>query len=84
MLLQTECLLKVVRPSQTEVGLLTEDVIVKDDLVVAGILSVMRGRDGIQVEARNAWVLAIRDQKLKRLEMFQTKAEAPEAAGLRN
>ena len=59
-----------------------EDVFAEGDQLVAAIFSVMRGRGDIKVTARNAWLLTIRDQKLKRLEMFQTKAEALEAAGL--
>lgn len=59
-----------------------EDVIDEDDRLVAAMRSVMRGRGGIEVEARNAWLITLRDAKLVRLEMFQTKPEALEAAGL--
>lgn len=50
--------------------------------LVAAILSVMQGRDGLQVEARNAWLITVANGKLSRLEMFQTHTEALEAAEL--
>jgi ketosteroid isomerase-like protein len=65
-----------------EIHMEVEDVVEEADRVVATMLSVMRGRDGIEVKARNAWLLTIRDEKLLRLEMFQTRADALEAAGL--
>jgi ketosteroid isomerase-like protein len=43
----------------------------------------MRGRDGIEVQARSAWLIAIRDGKQTSLTLYQTKQEAVEAAGLR-
>jgi ketosteroid isomerase-like protein len=60
-----------------------EDVVEVGGGLVAGMLSVMQGRGGIEVEARNAWLIALRNGKLARLEMFQTMAEALEAAGTR-
>jgi ketosteroid isomerase-like protein len=65
-----------------EIRIEVEDVVEVDDRLVAAVLSVMRGRDGIEVEARNAWLIAIRNGRLSRLEMFQTKAEALQAAGV--
>lgn len=65
-----------------EIHMEVEDVVEEGDRVVATMLSVMRGRDGIEVAARNAWLLTIRDEKLLRLDMFQTRGEALEAAGL--
>ena len=50
------------------------------ELLVTAMLSTMRGREGIEVQARNAWLIAYRDGKLRRLTMFQTKEEALEAA----
>jgi ketosteroid isomerase-like protein len=43
----------------------------------------MRGRDGIEVQARSAWLITIRDDKQTSLTLYQTKQEALEAAGLR-
>jgi ketosteroid isomerase-like protein len=42
----------------------------------------MRGRDGIQVEARSAWLITFRDGKQTSLTLYQTEQEALEAAGL--
>jgi ketosteroid isomerase-like protein len=41
-----------------------------------------RGRDGIEVQARSAWVWTIRDGKLAHLCLYQEQEEALEAAGL--
>jgi len=59
-----------------------EDIVEAGDQLVAAVLSVMSGRDGIEVEARNAWLVTLRDGRLARLEMFQAKHEALQAAGL--
>lgn len=64
-----------------EIRIEIEDVIEIGDRLVAAMLSVMRGRGGIEVEARNTWLITLRDGRLARLEMFQTQAEALEAAG---
>ena len=42
----------------------------------------MRGRDGIEVEAKSAFVFTVEGKLTTRLEMFQKEAEAVEAAGL--
>jgi ketosteroid isomerase-like protein len=65
-----------------EVRIEIEDLIENGNQLVAAILSVMRGRGGIEVEARNAWAITMDRGKLRRLEMFQTKDEALAAAGL--
>ena len=44
----------------------------------------LRGRDGIEVQARSAWLITIRDGELTSLTLHQTKQEALEAAGLRS
>jgi ketosteroid isomerase-like protein len=41
------------------------------------------GRDGIEVQARTTWVWTIRDGTTVRIAMYQGRAEALEAAGLR-
>ena len=43
----------------------------------------LRGRDGIETQARSAWVLTFRDGQQTSLTLYQTKQEALEAAGLR-
>jgi hypothetical protein len=42
----------------------------------------MRGRDGIEVTARNTSVYTLEDGLITRLRMFQERAEALEATGL--
>ena len=63
-----------------EIRIEIEDVVEVGDRLVAAMLSLMRGRGGIEVEARNAWLIELRNGRLARLEMFQTKGEALEAA----
>ena len=41
------------------------------------------GRQGIEVAATSAWVYTVEDGLITRLRMFQERAEALEAAGLR-
>ena len=43
----------------------------------------MRGRDGIEVIARSTQVFTLENGQITRLRMFQERAEALEAAGLR-
>jgi ketosteroid isomerase-like protein len=50
--------------------------------VVTPFTSYHRGRDGIEVQARAAFVWTIRDGQIARLCFYQERAEALEAAGL--
>jgi hypothetical protein len=43
----------------------------------------MRGRDGIEVTARSTLVYTVENGQIIRQRMFQERAEALEAAGLR-
>jgi ketosteroid isomerase-like protein len=43
----------------------------------------MRGRDGIEVTARSALVFTVENGQITRLRLFQERAKALEAAGLR-
>jgi ketosteroid isomerase-like protein len=54
-----------------------------DDVLVVENVTYLRGRDGIQTQARSAWVLTFRDGQQTSLTLYQTKQEALEAAGLR-
>ena len=56
---------------------------VEDGLLIAENVAYMRGRDGIEVQARSAWLITIRDGEQTSLTLYQTKQEALEAAGLR-
>ena len=51
--------------------------------VVASNTAHMRGRDGVEVTARSTVVYTLENGLITRLRMFQERAEALEAAGLR-
>jgi ketosteroid isomerase-like protein len=53
------------------------------DVLVVENVTHLRGRDGIETQARSAWVLTFRDGQQISLTLYQTKQEALEAAGLR-
>ena len=56
---------------------------VEDGLVIAENVTYLRGRDGIEVQARSAWLIRIRDGEQTSLTLYQTKQDALNAAGLR-
>jgi ketosteroid isomerase-like protein len=62
---------------------LVDPVEVEGGVVVAENLAYLRGRDGIEVEARSAWLITIEGDKTTALTLYQTKQKALEAAGLR-
>jgi hypothetical protein len=47
-------------------------------------VALMRGRDGIEVQARSAWLITIRDGEQAALTLYQTTEEALEAARRRD
>jgi ketosteroid isomerase-like protein len=55
---------------------------VEDGLLIAENVAYLRGRDGIEVQARSAWLITIRDGEQTSLTLYQAKQEALEAAGL--
>jgi ketosteroid isomerase-like protein len=55
---------------------------IDDGLFLVENVAYLRGRDGIEVEARSTFLIAIRDGETTSLTLYQTKAEALEAAGL--
>jgi len=55
---------------------------VEDGLLITENVAYMRGRDGIEVQARSAWLITIRDGEQTSLTLYQTKQDALEAAGL--
>ena len=65
--------------SQLEIHNLTE----AGSEVVVWNTAHMWGRDGIEVTARSALVFTVENEEITRLRMFQERAEALEAAGLR-
>ena len=59
-----------------------EEFIEAGDLVMTPVTNLLRGRDGIEVQARGAWVWTFRDGSVARITFYQTRQEALEAAGL--
>ena len=55
---------------------------VEDDLVIVENIGYVRGRNGIETQARSAWLITVQDGMQTSLVMYQTKEEALEAAGL--
>ena len=53
------------------------------DHVVVPHTTHIRGRDGIEAQARTTWLFTIRNGKIERVCLYQGKDEALEAAGLR-
>ncbi len=64
------------------IELVDHPVEIDDNLVIAENVTYLGGRDGIEVQARSAWLVTFRDGKQTSLTLYQTKQEALEAAGL--
>jgi ketosteroid isomerase-like protein len=65
-----------------EVQLETHDVSETGSEVVVPNTAHFRGREGIEVTARSAFVFTLEAGQITRLRMFQERADALEAAGL--
>jgi ketosteroid isomerase-like protein len=59
-----------------------DEFIESGEHVVTPFTNYLRGRDGIEVQARAAFVWTIRDGTIARLSFYQERAEALEAVGL--
>jgi len=59
-----------------------EEFIEADDQVITPFKMHNRGRDGIEVQTRVAWVWEFRDGQVARITFFQNKREALDAVGL--
>jgi len=59
------------------------EVVESGDVVVSIIRWHLRGRSGVELDAVEGWVTWIRNGKIARIEQYGSKAEALEAAGLR-
>jgi ketosteroid isomerase-like protein len=68
---------------EVKIEIVDGPVEVEDGVVVVENVTYLRGRDGIEVQARSAWLATIRDGETTSLTMYQTKQEALEAAGPR-
>ena len=60
-----------------------DPVELEDGLLLVENVAYLRGRDDIEVQARSAWLITIRDGETTSLTLYQTKQEALEAAALR-
>jgi ketosteroid isomerase-like protein len=61
-----------------------EDILEAGDEVIVSVLVRLRGRDGIEVEARGTHVQTWQGGRLARYRLFQERAEALEAVGVRS
>jgi ketosteroid isomerase-like protein len=60
-----------------------DEVIDAGDRVVVCSTAHLRGRDGIEVTAKQSFVFTLRDGVIRHVKAFNDRAEALEAAGLR-
>ena len=67
---------------EARVELLDDPTEVEAALLVAENITYLRGRGGIQVQARSAWLITMRDGETTSLTLYHTKREALEAAGV--
>jgi ketosteroid isomerase-like protein len=66
-----------------EIQVEPREIVEVGDMVVADLRWRGRGRNGIEVEQFHTELWSFRDGRIARVEGFATKAEALEAAGLR-
>jgi ketosteroid isomerase-like protein len=59
-----------------------DELIPVGDHVVVPHTTHIRGRDGIEAQARTTWLFTIRNEKIERVCLYQERQEALEAAGL--
>jgi|EndMetStandDraft_9_1072997.scaffolds.fasta_scaffold801562_1 ketosteroid isomerase-like protein len=59
-----------------------DEFIEAGDLVMTPVTNLLRGRDGIEVQARGAWVWTFRDGSVARVTFYPERQDALEAAGL--
>jgi ketosteroid isomerase-like protein len=71
------------REAFEEVRIELEDIFeAEEGVVIAENLAYLRGRDGIEVTARSAWLITLQDGCQTSLTLYQSKAEALKSAGL--
>ena len=58
------------------------DVVEMGDHLVVAHTTHVRGRDGVEAQARTSWLFTIRNGKMERGCLYQDKAEALEAVGV--
>jgi ketosteroid isomerase-like protein len=67
---------------EVRIEFLDDPAEVQEGLVFAENVTYLRGRDGIEVQARSAWLITFENGEQTSLTMYQTKRDALEAAGL--
>jgi ketosteroid isomerase-like protein len=67
---------------EVRIELVGDPIEVRGGLVLAENIAHLRGRDGVTVEARSAWLVRFANGEQTALTLYQTKQEALEAAGL--
>jgi ketosteroid isomerase-like protein len=67
---------------EVRVEIVDGPVEIEDGLLMAENVAYMRGRGGIEVQARSAWLITINNGRTTSLTLYQTKREALEATGL--
>jgi ketosteroid isomerase-like protein len=65
---------------EVRIELIGEPVEVREELWLAENVTYLRGRDGIEVQARSTWLIAFSHGEQSSLTLYQTKADALEAA----
>jgi ketosteroid isomerase-like protein len=61
---------------------LVDSIEIEDGRLILENVAYLRGRDGVEVQARSAWLITIQNGETTSLTLYQTKQEALEAAGL--
>ena len=61
---------------------LDDPIVIEEDLLVVENVTFFRGREGIETQARSAWVITFENGEQTSLTLYQTKQEALEAVGL--
>jgi ketosteroid isomerase-like protein len=59
-----------------------EDFIEAGGQLITPITAYNRGRDGIEVQTRTAWLWSFRDRRIARITYFEDRRDALDAAGL--
>ena len=62
------------------IELVDDPIEIDDGLLIVENIAYMKGRDGIEVQARSAWLITIRGGEQTHLALYQTKQEALDAA----
>jgi ketosteroid isomerase-like protein len=79
---QFKSLLSTFRDTWESYAIGADELIDAGEAVVMAFANVLRGRDGIEVEAHGFWVWTIREGLIVRLCLYQERQEALEAVGL--